>query len=248
MSEIIVGRHPVAEALKSGKPIEKLILLYGVKGTAIEKIRQLAKQRGIVVTEANRQRFREIAEDTTTQGVVAIVQTKKYVELEEILESSKKRGEPPFLLILDEIEDPHNVGALIRTAEAAGVHGIIIPKHHSASLNQTVAKTSAGASEHLPAAKVTNLAQTIDALKKNGIWIIGLSLDAEKDYDQIDYSGPIALIVGNESKGIRRLIAEKCDFLVRIPMIGKIQSLNASVAGGLVMYEALRARRSAEKK
>ena len=248
MSEIIVGRHPVAEALKSGKPIEKLILLYGVKGTAIEKIRQLAKQRGVVVTEANRQRFREIAEDTTTQGVVAIVQTKKYVELEEILESSKKKGEPPFLLILDEIEDPHNVGALIRTAEAAGVHGIIIPKHHSASLNQTVAKTSAGASEHLPAAKVTNLAQTIDMLKKNGIWIIGLSLDAEKDYDQIDYSGPIALVVGNESKGIRRLIAEKCDFLVRIPMIGKIQSLNASVAGGLVMYEALRARRSGTRK
>lgn len=242
MSDIIVGRHPVVEALKSGKPIEKIVLLYGVKGAAIERIRQLAKQRGIAVTESNRQRFRELAEDTTTQGVVALVGTKEYVELEEILAEAEKRNEPTFLLILDEIEDPHNVGALIRSAEAAGVHGVIILKHHSASLNQTVAKTSAGASEHILVAKVTNLAQTIDELKERSVWIVGVALEGDRLYHEIDYRGPIALIIGNESKGIRRLISEKCDFLVRIPMYGNVQSLNASVAGALVMFEVAKAR------
>jgi len=244
MNEIIVGRQPVAEALKAGKPIEKIVLLYGVKGTAIEHIRQLAKQRGIAVAESNRQRFRELAEDATTQGVVALVATKEYIELEDILAEAVKKGEPPFILVLDEIEDPHNVGALIRSAEAAGAHGVIITKHHSATLSQTVAKTSAGASVHLPAAKVTNLAQALDELKKAGVWIVGTTPDAEKAYYELDLKSPVAVVVGNEGKGMRKLITEKCDFLARIPMYGKVGSLNASVAGALVMFEVARARRS----
>jgi len=244
MSEIIVGRQPVVEALKAGTPIEKIVLLYGVKGNAIERIRQLAKQRGIAVAESNRQRFRELAEDATTQGVVALVATKDYIEVEDILAAAQKRGEPCFILVLDEIEDPHNVGALIRSAEAAGAHGVIITKHHSAMLNQTVAKTSAGASVHLPAAKVTNLAQTIDELKRAGLWIVGTTPESEKLYTEVDYKSPVAVVVGSEGKGMRKLISEKCDFLVRIPMYGKIDSLNASVAGALVMFEVARARRS----
>lgn len=244
MSEIIVGRQPVVEALKAGTPIEKIVLLYGVKGNAIERIRQLAKQRGIAVAESNRQRFRELAEDATTQGVVALVATKDYIEVEDILAAARKRGEPCFILVLDEIEDPHNVGALIRSAEAAGAHGVIITKHHSAMLNQTVAKTSAGASVHLPAAKVTNLAQTIDELKRAGLWIVGTTPESEKLYTEVDYKSPVAVVVGSEGKGMRKLISEKCDFLVRIPMYGKIDSLNASVAGALVMFEVARARRS----
>ncbi len=244
MNEIIVGRQPVVEALKAGTPIEKIVLLYGVKGNAIERIRQLAKQRGIAVAESNRQRFRELAEDATTQGVVALVATKDYVEVEDIIAGAQRKGEPPFVLVLDEIEDPHNVGALIRSAEAAGAHGVVMTKHHSATMSQTVAKTSAGASVHLPAAKVTNLAHTLDELKKAGLWIVGTTPEAEKLYYEVDLKSPVAVVVGSEGKGMRKLITEKCDFLVRIPMYGKIESLNASVAGALVMFEVAKARRS----
>ncbi len=251
-SEMIFGRQPVLEALKSGTPIEKILILFGARGSAIERIRSLAKQRGIPVTEANKQRFRELApsrfagseqaDDSTTQGVVAILSTKAYAEIDELLNIAKEKNEPPFLLILDELEDPHNVGALIRTAECAGVHGVIMAKHHSPSVGHTIAKTSAGASLHMPLAKVSNIAQTLDELKQDGLWIIGAAMESDRTYFEADYKGPIAIVVGNEGRGIRRLVKEKCDFLVRIPLYGKIESLNASVAGALVLFEAARRR------
>ncbi len=241
---IIAGRNPVMEALKAGTLIEKVIILAGVQGSIIERIRGLAKQNRIPCVEVGKQRFRDLVSDATTQGVVALVGTKAYVDVEDILRVAAEKHEKPFLLILDEIEDPQNLGALLRTAECSGVHGAIIPKHHAASVNQTVAKTSAGASEHLPVAKVTNIAATIEELKAQGIWVVGPDASAEKSFTEIDFAGPTALVVGNEGKGIRHLVKEKCDFLVKIPLYGKIESLNASVAGALVMYEVSRKRRA----
>ena len=240
---IIAGRNPVAEAIKAGTIIEKVVILAGVKGAAIEKIRMLAKHNRIPCVEVGKQKFRDLVSDTTTQGVVAIVGTKKYVEVDDILTIAHERNEPPFVLILDELEDPQNLGALIRTAECAGVHGAVIPKHHAASVNQTVAKTSAGASEHLPVAKVTNIANTMDELKQKGLWIVGTDPAAEKLYTQFDYTTPLAVVVGNEGKGIRQLVKEKCDMLVKIPLYGKVESLNASVAGALIIYEAVKRRK-----
>lgn len=242
VSETIIGRKPVLEALRSRQPIEKVVIAFGTHGKAVEDIRRQARQNGIPVTEVDREKFRQIADESSAQGVAALAAVKTYVEVEDLLETARQKGERPFLLILDEIEDPHNLGALIRTAECAGMHGVIIPKHHSASVNETVAKTSAGASLHLAAARVANIAQTIDFLKENGVWIVGTDSSGEKLYHEADYSGPIAIVVGNEGKGIRKLVKEKCDFLVRIPLRGKIASLNASVAGALVMFEASKRR------
>ena len=174
--------------------------------------------------------------------MLALVNDYRYVEIEDILALAQRKNEPPFLLVLDEIEDPHNLGALVRTAECAGVHGVIIPKHHAASVNQTVIKTSAGATSHMPIARVTNIAQTLDELKKENIWIVGTDMQAEKKYFEHDYRGAVAVVIGSESSGMRRLVKEKCDFLVSIPMHGKIESLNASVAGGLVLFEAAKLR------
>ncbi len=240
---IIAGRNPVMEALKAGTIIEKVVILAGVKGNTIEKIKIMAKRNRVPFVEVGKQKFRDLVSDTTTQGVVAIVGTKEYVEIDDILKIAETNNEPLFLLILDEIEDPQNLGALIRTAECVGVHGAVIPKHHAASVNQTVAKTSAGASEHLPVAKVTNIATTLEELKKKGVWIIGADSEGDKMYTQVDYTTPIALVIGNEGKGIRQLVKEKCDFLVKIPLFGEVGSLNASVAGAVIMYEAARTRR-----
>jgi 23S rRNA (guanosine2251-2'-O)-methyltransferase len=241
--DIIAGRQPVTEALKGGTLIEKIVILFGVKGPPIEKIKQLAKQNRVPVTEVGKQRFRELVSDTTTQGVVAIVGTKKYVELEDILAKAASKGEVPFVIVLDEIQDPQNLGALIRTAECAGAHGIVIPKHSAASVNQTVAKTSAGASEYMLVAKVTNIAVTLEELKEKGFWVVGTDSEGGKDYALLDYSSPIALVIGNEGSGIRKLVKEKCDFLAKIPLFGNVESLNASVAGALVMYEVVRKRK-----
>jgi 23S rRNA (guanosine2251-2'-O)-methyltransferase len=240
---IIAGRNPVAEALRAETLIEKVVVLAGIKGGAIEKIKGLAKRRRVPLVEVGKAKFRELVSDTTTQGVVAIVGTKEYVEVDDILNVAAARSEAATVLILDEIEDPQNLGALIRTAECSGVHGVIIPKHHAASVNQTVAKTSAGASEHMPVAKVVNIAQTLDELKERGIWIVGTDSSAEKNYTEVDYAMPVAIVVGNEGKGIRPLVREKCDFLVKVPLFGKVESLNASVAGALLMYEVVRGRK-----
>ncbi|MBI3111638.1 MAG: 23S rRNA (guanosine(2251)-2'-O)-methyltransferase RlmB [Ignavibacteriales bacterium] len=242
MTNILTGRQPVLEALKSGNALEKVFILFGTHGSAIQQIRRLARQRGVPVGEVDKERFKSISDDPAAQGVAAVVGVKTYVDVEEILSVAKERGESPFLLVLDEIEDPHNLGALIRTAECAGVHGVIIPKHHSASVNQTVAKTSAGAALHLPVARVTNIVQTLESLKEAGCWIVGTDMAGDRRYDAVDLNGPIVIVVGSEGRGMRRLVKEKCDFLVTIPMYGRIGSLNASVAGALVLYEAARKR------
>ena len=247
MADLILGKQPVLEALKSDTPIEKIFLLHRTHSAIEEKIRFQAKRKGVPVVEASVERLRELTTDEHSQGIVALVSAKSYVELEDLLGAAQKKGEPPLVLILDEIEDPQNLGALIRSAECAGVHGVIIPKHHSATINETVAKTSAGASAHVPIARVTNIAQTIDDLKSHGVWIIGADMAGDRLYYDADYRGPTAVVVGNEGKGIRRLVKEKCDFLVKIPMYGKIESLNASVSGALLMFEAARMRHGVEK-
>jgi 23S rRNA (guanosine2251-2'-O)-methyltransferase len=242
MDNIIVGRQPVLEALKSRQPIERILILHGTTGSHIDQAKQLARKLAIPVKDTDKERFAEIAGDTLAQGIIAIIDSYRYAEIEEILAVAQQKNEPPFILILDEIEDPHNLGALIRSAECAGIHGIIIPLHNAASVNSTVAKTSAGATAHLPIARVTNIAQTLDELKKAGVWIVGTEMETAKLYYEHDYRGSLAIVIGNEGKGIRRLVREKCDFLVKIPMHGKIESLNASVAGALVMFEAAKSR------
>jgi 23S rRNA (guanosine2251-2'-O)-methyltransferase len=243
-NQIISGRNPVMEALRAGASIEKIMILFGVKGPVIEKIKEMAREKKIPCVVTDKQKFRDLTLDSTAQGVVALLSHKKYSEIEDLLAIARELKQKPFLLILDEIEDPQNLGAMIRTAECAGVHGIIIPKHHAASVNQTVSKASAGATEHMAIARVTNLSATIEQLKEAGIWIVGADIDAGKSYDQIEYSMPLALVIGSEGRGMRRLVKEKCDFLIRIPMFGKIQSLNASVAAALVMYEVVRNRKA----
>lgn len=239
----IIGRKPVIEALKAGTALETITLLEGIGGKPIEEIRRLAKERNVPLREVNRDTFRELARDRMTQGVVATLrQQQQLVSLEAILAVARQRKEEPFVLILDEIVDPHNVGALVRTAECAGVHGVVIPKHHAAPITATVVKASAGATEHLAIAEVTNIVATIERLKKENLWIVGLDGQGDKLFDRVDYTPPIALVVGNEAKGIRRLVKEHCDFLVRIPLFGKIESLNASVAGAVAMYEVVRQR------
>jgi 23S rRNA (guanosine2251-2'-O)-methyltransferase len=242
-AKIIAGRQPVIEALKSHSTmIEKIYILYGIRGSQIDKIKNLARKKGILFVEINKQKFRELASDTTTQGVIAVISETKYVTVDDILKVAKERNEPPFILALDEIVDPQNLGALVRTAECAGVHGVITTKHHSAIINSTVAKASAGAVAHIGISKVVNLAQTLERLKTKGIWIVGTDPKAPRYYYEIDYTQPIAIVIGNEGRGLRFLTKQKCDFLVKIPMYGKVESLNASVAGALMMYEVVRAR------
>jgi 23S rRNA (guanosine2251-2'-O)-methyltransferase len=243
MDNLIVGRQPVLEALKARHTIERIIILHGVSGSPIDQIKQLARRLAIPVKETDKERFAELAGDSLAQGIIAVVESYQYIEIEEILAIAQQKSEPPFILILDEIEDPHNLGALIRSAECAGIHGVIIPLHNAASVNATVVKTSAGATAHMPVARVTNIAQTIDELKKAGVWIVGTEMESDKLYYKHDYRGSLALVIGSEGKGMRRLVKEKCDFLVKIPMFGKIESLNASVAGALVMFEAAKKRK-----
>jgi 23S rRNA (guanosine2251-2'-O)-methyltransferase len=242
MGSIIAGRRPVMEALRAGTKIEKIVFLQGVQGNMIDDLRALAERNLVQVTFANKQSFRELATDATTQGVVAIVQSKDFMDLEEIILIPGQREEKGFLLVLDEIEDPQNLGALVRTAECAGVHGVIIPKHHAATVTTTVIKTSAGATEFMPMTEVTNIVNTLEKLKGAGYWIIGLDGSAEKEFTDSDFSSPTVIVVGNEGRGMRRLVKEHCDQLVRIPLFGRVDSLNASVAGGLAMYEVARQR------
>lgn len=239
---IIAGRKPVIEALNAGIPVEKIYILRGAHGEPLDTIRQLARQKNILCTDADKHLIEKLSRDTNTQGVVAVIGTKEYADVDEILAIAASKNEKPFLLLFDEIEDPHNLGALIRTAVCLGAHGGIIPKHNAAPVNATVAKTSAGASVHFPIAKVTNIVAAIEELKEKGVWIVGSDAHAEKRFTEIDYTLPIALVIGNEGKGIRRLVKEYCDFLVKIPMAGSFDSLNASVAGALVMYEVFRKR------
>ena len=240
---LIVGRNPVMEALKSGKSIDT-IYVNSDAGGSIGAITRIARERGIVIKNVSDQKLTQMCAGASHQGIIASGACAEYVSVEDILNISKKKGTAPFIIICDEIEDPHNLGAIIRTAEAAGADGIIIPKRRSASLNATVFKTSAGAASWLPVARVANLGAAIDELKKNGVWIYGTDASGS-DYTKASFTGSAAFVIGSEGFGMGRLIKEKCDFLVKLPMFGKITSLNASVAAGIFMYEAVRQRASA---
>ena len=234
----IIGRNPVIEALKSGRNIDT-VYVNSEAGGSIGIICRMAKERDIVVKQVSDSKLTAMSGGASHQGVIASGACAEYVSVEDILAISKEKGTDPFIIICDEIEDPHNLGAIIRTAEAAGADGVIIPKRRSASLNQTVYKTSAGAASWLPVARVANIPAAIDELKEHGIWIYGTDAKGE-DYTKVDMTGPIALVIGSEGFGMGRLVEEKCDFLVRLPMNGRITSLNASVAAGIFMYEAVR--------
>lgn len=242
IQEQVEGRNAVLELLESGRDINKIFILNGEKHGSINKIIAIAKERKILISEINKTKLNEMAQSDNNQGVIAIVPPFEYSDVYDILEEAKKRNEDPFLVILDGIEDPHNLGSIIRTAETAGVHGIIIPKRRAASVNSTVNKVSTGAVEYMKIARVNNLNETIKYLKENGIWICGTDMNTDTYYDKQDLTGPIAIVIGSEGFGISRLVKENCDFLIKIPMKGKITSLNASVSAGIVIYETLKQR------
>lgn len=240
----IEGRNSVLELLETGKDINKIFIEKGEKHGSINKIIGIARDRKIVTVEVDKNKLNQMAQTENHQGVIAIVPPFDYCEVQDILDEAKTRGEQPFILILDGIEDPHNLGAIIRTAETAGVHGIIIPKRRACSVNSTVYKVASGAVEHMKIARVNNLNDEIKYLKENNVWIYGTAIEATKYYYEENLTGSIALIIGNEGEGLTRLVRENCDVLLKIPMKGKISSLNASVSAGIVMYEAVKQRNS----
>jgi 23S rRNA (guanosine2251-2'-O)-methyltransferase len=239
--DLIIGKNPVLEALKSGREINKIWIAEGSQRGQMQSVIQLAKQAGVLIQYIPRKKMDQMVEGNH-QGVVAQVAAYRYYELDDLFKNAEQSGEPPFLIILDEIEDPHNLGSIMRTADAVGAHGIIIPKRRAVGLTATVAKASTGAIEYIPVARVTNLARTVDELKERGVWIVGTDAKGEQDYRSLDGTMSLALIIGSEGKGISRLLREKCDFLIRLPMKGKVTSLNASVAASLLMYEVYRKR------
>lgn len=238
--QYIIGRNPVLEILKTDKEIEKIYILKGDLQGSIKKIIGMAKDKNIMMQEVDKSRLDALAEGGTHQGVAALVTGYEYASIEDILKRAEERKEAPFIIILDELEDPHNLGAIIRTAECAGVHGVVIPKRRSASVNQTVYKSSAGAVEYMLVAKVTNISNTIEILKDRGLWIYGADMDGSDYHFNTELKGAIGLVIGNEGKGISRLVKEKCDVLVKIPMLGKVESLNASNAASVLIYEVIR--------
>lgn len=239
--DIIAGRNAVLEALRAGREIDRLLVAHGAAGGSLKPIIAKCSQRGILIKEVSPQRLDELCGGVHHQGVALLAAAHAYCQVEDILRLAEERGESPFVVLCDEIEDPHNLGAIIRTAEACGVHGVVIPKRRSASLNATVAKAASGALEYMKVARVTNLAAAIDDLKERGLWVYGAHMEGESWCGQ-SYSGPTALVIGSEGRGIGRLVAEHCDMLVSLPMLGRINSLNASVAAGVLMYEVTRQR------
>lgn len=239
--DVIAGRNPVSEAIRSGRPIDKILVARGEKTGTVVGILAKAREKQIPVKEADRVKLDFLSGSAPHQGIIALAAAKEYSTVEDILAYAAEKGEPPFLVILDELEDPHNLGAIIRTAECAGAHGVIIPKRRSVGLSYTVGKASAGAVEYMRVARVTNIASLLDDLKKQGVWIYGADMNGT-DYTQCDMSGACALVIGNEGKGMARLVREKCDVIVSLPMKGHINSLNASVAAGILMYHALKSR------
>lgn len=235
------GRNAVLEAFRSGKTIDKLFILDGCQDGPIKSIVREAKKTDAIINYVDKERLDRLAGTGHHQGVVAIGAAYEYAEVDDILASAKEKGEDPFIFILDEIEDPHNLGAIIRTANLAGAHGVIIPKRRAVGLTATVAKTSAGAINYTPVAKVTNISQTIEELKKQGLWFVCADMGGETMYN-LDLKGPIGLVIGNEGNGVSRLVKDKCDFIASIPMKGDIDSLNASVAAGVLAYEIVRQR------
>ena len=238
----VEGRNAVIELLESGRDINKIFVSNGEKNGSINKILAMAKEKKVIVTEVNKKKIEEMAQSDNHQGVIATVPPFEYCDIDDILESAKKKNEDAFILILDGIEDPHNLGAIIRTAETAGVHGIIIPKRRAACVNSTVTKVAAGAVEHMNIARVNNINEAIRYLKQNDVWICGTDMDTNTYYYNQDLTGPLGIVIGSEGFGMGKLVKDNCDFLVKIPMKGKITSLNASVSAGIVVYEAVRQR------
>lgn len=238
---MIIGKNPVKEALQSDRKVYKIILSNQLNQKTEQELMRMAKRKNVQIQKASRSQLDSIAKGKH-QGIVGYVKPYEFVSVSHILNRAKEKNELPFLIILDELEDPHNLGAILRTAEATGVHGVIISKHRSVGLTSTVAKASAGAIEHIPVAQVTNITQLIKQLKKEHIWVIGTDGQASKDFRTIDASIPVAIVIGNEGKGITRLVKDQCDWLINLPMHGQISSLNASVAGAILMYEVYRKR------
>ena len=240
-SLVICGRNAVLEAFRSGKTIDRLYVQEGVADGTLQSILRTAKKTDAIINFVNKERLNKYAEGDKHQGVVAMAAAYNYAEVEDILNAAKEKGEPPFIIVLDDIEDPHNLGAIIRTANQAGAHGVIIPKRHAVGLTATVARTSAGAINYTPVAKVTNISRTIEELKEKGIWFACADMSGELMYN-CNLTGAIGLVIGSEGNGVSRLVKEKCDFVVKIPMFGQIDSLNASVAAGVLSYEIVRQR------
>lgn len=241
-NNIIAGRNPVMEAIRSGREIDRLLVVHGQTGGSVQAIIAKCAERKILIKEVSSSKLDYMTGGANHQGVAVIIAEQEYCEVPDILALAEERGEKPFIIICDEIEDPHNLGAIIRTAEAAGVHGIIIPKRRSASLNVTVAKSACGALEYMKVARVTNIANTIDELKEKGVWVFGADMNGD-DYSKTDFDCPCALVIGNEGRGIGQLVEKKCDAIVSLPMLGKINSLNASVAAGILMYAVVKSRK-----
>lgn len=242
-TEWIVGRRSVQEALRAGRELEKLLVAEGVAKGSVAVLLKNARDRGIPVQYVPRNRLDRLTAGANHQGVVAEAAEYRYARLEDLFRRAEERGESPFFILLDGIEDPHNLGSILRTADAAGAHGVIIPKRRAVGLTYAVGKASAGAVEHIPVVRVTNLPRTAGELKEAGLWIIGSSPEGESDYTEADYTMPLGLVIGSEGRGMSRLMKETCDLLVRLPMAGRVASLNASVAAALLMYEVLRWRR-----
>ena len=240
-SDVIAGRNPVSEAIRSGRAIDRILIAKGEKSGAVVGILAKARDRQIPVKEIDRQKLDYISSGAPHQGIVAFAAVRDYSTVDDIFDCAQSRGEQPFIIVLDEIEDPHNLGAIIRTAECAGAHGVIVPKRRSAGLSYTVGKASAGAVEYMHVARVTNIAALLDELKSRGVWVFGADMNGT-DYRQCDFAGACAIVIGNEGKGISRLVREKCDVIVSLPMKGKINSLNASVAAGILLYRAMDGR------
>lgn len=241
-NDVIIGRNPVSEAIRSSRTIDRILVASGSRSGAVVGILAKAKKKNIPIKEVDVKKLDYLTGGANHQGIAAFVAVKDYASVDDILALAEERGEKPFVIILDEIEDPHNLGAIIRTAECTGAHGVIIPKRRSATLSYAVGKASAGAVEYVPVARVTNISNTIDDLKKRGLWVYGADMNGV-DYSECDFDSSVALVIGNEGKGISRLVREKCDEIVSLPMKGKIGSLNASVAAGVLMYEVASKRR-----
>ena len=238
----IEGRNAVIEAFRAGKTVDKIFILEGCKDGPIQTVLREAKKQSTIVNFVKKERLDQLSETGKHQGVIAHLAAYEYSTVEEIMDRAAQKGEAPFVILLDGIEDPHNLGSIIRTAETAGVHGIIIPKRRAASVNSTVSKISAGAVEHIKIARVTNISDSIQKLKDNGLWICGTDIDAKNYYYDQDLKGPLGIVIGNEGQGMSEKVKKNCDFLVKIPMKGKVTSLNASVSTGIVVYEAVKQR------
>ncbi len=245
--EMIGGRNPVTEALRSGRELNKIWVAEGINKKSIGEILSLAKKAKVVVQYVPNKRLNSLLDSDNHQGIVASVAAYRYAELDEIFELAARREEDPLILVLDELEDPHNLGSILRTADAAGVHGVIIPRRRSVGLTAVVAKASTGAIEYVPVVRVNNLSQTVTQLKDRGVWVAGTDAKGSADYRMMDATLPLAIIIGSEGKGMSRILKEKCDFLYHLPMLGQVTSLNASVAASLLMYEVLRKRQPLHK-